>query len=246
MNVRKPLFACLGLPVLTRSAIGHECSRGVANLLTMAVFNIITDIALIVLPFPMLRHIRLDRKAYVPTNPGVVNQYRGLTTATASSNSRSSSASASSSSSSPSCVSRSFSSPPSPNDHAPWYGPHPLLQRKKKVVLTDHITVGIDRNPLRLHRRQHGLLLHRRQGPPGPPLPLPDHLQRRRAPGQLLPAEPPLLDRRRGRGDGERLVLVGAQDADCGARRGVPGRQAPPAGLRFRDDGLGPWSVMYN
>ena len=31
----------------------------------MAVFNILTDVALIVLPFPMLRHIRLDRKAYV-------------------------------------------------------------------------------------------------------------------------------------------------------------------------------------
>ncbi len=43
----------------------HRCSRGLANLLTMAIFNIITDVALIILPFPMLRHIRLDKKECV-------------------------------------------------------------------------------------------------------------------------------------------------------------------------------------
>lgn len=37
-----------------------KCSRGLINLLTMASFNMVTDIALIILPFPMLRHIRLN------------------------------------------------------------------------------------------------------------------------------------------------------------------------------------------
>ncbi|KFH43342.1 hypothetical protein ACRE_059100 [Hapsidospora chrysogenum ATCC 11550] len=36
-----------------------KCSKGLINLLTMASFNMVTDIALIILPFPMLRHIRL-------------------------------------------------------------------------------------------------------------------------------------------------------------------------------------------
>jgi hypothetical protein len=40
-----------------------SCARGVANLMTMAIFNILTDIALILLPFPILRFMTLDRKA---------------------------------------------------------------------------------------------------------------------------------------------------------------------------------------
>ncbi|CAH0052573.1 unnamed protein product [Clonostachys solani] len=39
--------------------------RALVNLLVMAVFNIITDIALIILPFPMLRNVRLDRKSKI-------------------------------------------------------------------------------------------------------------------------------------------------------------------------------------
>jgi hypothetical protein len=50
---------------LTPPGESHECARGLANLLTMASFNIITDLALIILPFPMLRNIRLDRKAKI-------------------------------------------------------------------------------------------------------------------------------------------------------------------------------------
>ncbi|KAF9870448.1 major facilitator superfamily transporter [Colletotrichum karsti] len=38
------------------------CHRAVGNLVTMAVFNIITDIALIIFPFPILRHVKLDGK----------------------------------------------------------------------------------------------------------------------------------------------------------------------------------------
>jgi hypothetical protein len=34
-----------------------------ANLLTMAVFNIITDIALILVPFPILKAVRLNTRA---------------------------------------------------------------------------------------------------------------------------------------------------------------------------------------
>ncbi|KAK1990194.1 hypothetical protein LX36DRAFT_754300 [Colletotrichum falcatum] len=40
----------------------NSCHRALGNLITMAVFNIITDIALIVFPFPILRHVKLDRK----------------------------------------------------------------------------------------------------------------------------------------------------------------------------------------
>jgi uncharacterized membrane protein len=39
------------------------CARGLVNLLVMAIFNIITDVALIILPFPMLRSVRLDTKS---------------------------------------------------------------------------------------------------------------------------------------------------------------------------------------
>jgi hypothetical protein len=41
------------------------CTRGLANLMTMAIFNIVTDLALIVLPFPILKFIRLDRRAKI-------------------------------------------------------------------------------------------------------------------------------------------------------------------------------------
>jgi hypothetical protein len=41
------------------------CARGIANLMTMAIFNIVTDLALIILPFPILRFIRLDRRAKI-------------------------------------------------------------------------------------------------------------------------------------------------------------------------------------
>ncbi|KAH7016688.1 hypothetical protein EDB80DRAFT_703295 [Ilyonectria destructans] len=40
----------------------NHCSRGVVNLLVMAVFNALTDIALLVLPFPMLYNTQLSRK----------------------------------------------------------------------------------------------------------------------------------------------------------------------------------------
>ncbi|KEY65308.1 hypothetical protein S7711_01825 [Stachybotrys chartarum IBT 7711] len=43
----------------------HSCARGLGNLLTMAVSNIITDLALIILPFPILRLVRLDRRAKI-------------------------------------------------------------------------------------------------------------------------------------------------------------------------------------
>ncbi|EWG48803.1 hypothetical protein FVEG_08466 [Fusarium verticillioides 7600] len=38
------------------------CNRAVGNLILMAICNIIINIALIILPFPMLRHLRLDIK----------------------------------------------------------------------------------------------------------------------------------------------------------------------------------------
>jgi hypothetical protein len=38
-----------------------SCKRGVANLLTMAICNVITDIALIILPIPPLRKMTLSR-----------------------------------------------------------------------------------------------------------------------------------------------------------------------------------------
>ncbi|KAF6823337.1 integral membrane protein [Colletotrichum plurivorum] len=40
----------------------NTCHRALGNLITMGVFNIITDIALIVFPFPILRHVKLDGK----------------------------------------------------------------------------------------------------------------------------------------------------------------------------------------
>jgi len=36
------------------------CNRAVGNLILMAVCNIVLNVALIILPFPMLRHLRLD------------------------------------------------------------------------------------------------------------------------------------------------------------------------------------------
>ncbi|KAM5362624.1 hypothetical protein ACJZ2D_012453 [Fusarium nematophilum] len=42
-----------------------SCSRAIANLITMGVFNIASDIALIVLPFPTLRAVQLDLKTKV-------------------------------------------------------------------------------------------------------------------------------------------------------------------------------------
>ncbi|KAI9148147.1 hypothetical protein HJFPF1_11971 [Paramyrothecium foliicola] len=42
-----------------------KCTRGLANLMTMAIFNILTDLALIILPFPILKFIRLDRRAKI-------------------------------------------------------------------------------------------------------------------------------------------------------------------------------------
>ncbi|KAF4965708.1 hypothetical protein FSARC_6491 [Fusarium sarcochroum] len=38
------------------------CNRAVGNLILMAVCNIISNVALIILPFPILRHLRLDLK----------------------------------------------------------------------------------------------------------------------------------------------------------------------------------------
>ncbi|OLN87728.1 hypothetical protein CCHL11_05680 [Colletotrichum chlorophyti] len=40
----------------------NTCNRALGNLITMGVFNIITDVALIVFPFPILRHVKLDSK----------------------------------------------------------------------------------------------------------------------------------------------------------------------------------------
>ncbi|KAM5356843.1 hypothetical protein ACJ41O_003489 [Fusarium nematophilum] len=38
------------------------CSRGIANLLVMAIFNAVTDVALLILPFPILNNTQLDRR----------------------------------------------------------------------------------------------------------------------------------------------------------------------------------------
>ncbi|KAK2051870.1 hypothetical protein LY76DRAFT_610285 [Colletotrichum caudatum] len=40
----------------------NTCHRALGNLITMAVFNIITDIALIIFPLPILRHVKLEGK----------------------------------------------------------------------------------------------------------------------------------------------------------------------------------------
>ncbi|KAM5359556.1 hypothetical protein ACJZ2D_014364 [Fusarium nematophilum] len=40
----------------------HSCSQGVANLIVMAVSNAITDLTLLILPFPILYSTRLDRR----------------------------------------------------------------------------------------------------------------------------------------------------------------------------------------
>jgi hypothetical protein len=50
---------------LAPKAQRDTCTRGLANLMTMAIFNIVTDLALIVLPFPILKFIRLDRRAKI-------------------------------------------------------------------------------------------------------------------------------------------------------------------------------------
>ncbi|KAL4731476.1 hypothetical protein ACLX1H_000444 [Fusarium chlamydosporum] len=47
---------------LNRDDSKVACNRAVGNLILMAVCNIILNIALIILPFPMLRHLRLDLK----------------------------------------------------------------------------------------------------------------------------------------------------------------------------------------
>lgn len=39
-----------------------KCQRALANLILMAVCNIISDVALIIFPFPILQHLRLDLK----------------------------------------------------------------------------------------------------------------------------------------------------------------------------------------
>ncbi|POR36694.1 Uncharacterized protein TPAR_03109 [Tolypocladium paradoxum] len=41
------------------------CRRALANLITMAVCNALTNIALVVLPFPILRHMKLSRKSQI-------------------------------------------------------------------------------------------------------------------------------------------------------------------------------------
>ncbi|KAG7046769.1 integral membrane protein [Colletotrichum scovillei] len=43
----------------------NTCHRALGNLITMAVFNIVTDIALIIFPFPIFRHVKLDSKVKV-------------------------------------------------------------------------------------------------------------------------------------------------------------------------------------
>ncbi|KAK7440477.1 hypothetical protein Landi51_10562 [Colletotrichum acutatum] len=43
----------------------NTCHRALGNLVTMAVFNIVTDIALIIFPFPIFRHVKLDSKVKV-------------------------------------------------------------------------------------------------------------------------------------------------------------------------------------
>ncbi|KPM39234.1 hypothetical protein AK830_g7359 [Neonectria ditissima] len=42
-----------------------ECHRALGNLILMAVCNIISDVALIILPFPILQHLRLDFKTKI-------------------------------------------------------------------------------------------------------------------------------------------------------------------------------------
>ncbi|KAF4994631.1 hypothetical protein FGRMN_5676 [Fusarium graminum] len=47
---------------LNRDDSKVACNRAIGNLILMAVCNIVLNIALIILPFPMLRHLRLDIK----------------------------------------------------------------------------------------------------------------------------------------------------------------------------------------
>ena len=47
-------------PLIRSSEVA--CNRAVGNLILMAVCNIVLNVALIILPFPMLRHLRLDLK----------------------------------------------------------------------------------------------------------------------------------------------------------------------------------------
>ncbi|KAH8736634.1 hypothetical protein BGZ61DRAFT_490240 [Ilyonectria robusta] len=59
------LTECRPLHLSVSSSISsppNHCSRGVVNLLVMAVFNALTDIALLALPFPMLYNTQLSRK----------------------------------------------------------------------------------------------------------------------------------------------------------------------------------------
>ncbi|KAI1073313.1 hypothetical protein LB507_010899 [Fusarium sp. FIESC RH6] len=54
-------------PISLMWALNHDdskvaCNRAVGNLILMAVCNIVLNVALIILPFPMLRHLRLDLK----------------------------------------------------------------------------------------------------------------------------------------------------------------------------------------
>lgn len=57
-NALKFATVWISANVLTEAA----CNRAVGNLILMAVCNIVLNIALIILPFPMLRHLRLDLK----------------------------------------------------------------------------------------------------------------------------------------------------------------------------------------
>jgi hypothetical protein len=58
-----PPFAYIG-PV--------SCQKGLSNLLTMAIGNIVTDIALILLPIPVLWTMRLSTAKSVTNDPSAV------------------------------------------------------------------------------------------------------------------------------------------------------------------------------
>ncbi|KAF4980175.1 hypothetical protein FZEAL_3753 [Fusarium zealandicum] len=47
------------------ATVADTCHRALGNLILMAVCNIITNVALIILPFPILQYLRLDRKAKI-------------------------------------------------------------------------------------------------------------------------------------------------------------------------------------
>lgn len=52
-----------------------SCQKGTANLLTMAITNIVTDILLIVFPIPLLWRMTLNKAKYGPLNihPSIAN-----------------------------------------------------------------------------------------------------------------------------------------------------------------------------